>query len=79
MSKLLEEFIRLTMAETPLARVPTQLLPPEGNKENKRDEEEENEEEVSEFSGVGAIAGYTLPLGMQPCVMRDKKKRHRSR
>jgi hypothetical protein len=26
--------------------------------------DEENEDELEEFSGAGAIAGYTLPLGM---------------
>ena len=25
-----------------------------------------DEEELDEFSGAGAVAGYTLPLGMRP-------------
>jgi len=25
-----------------------------------------SEEELDEFSGAGAVAGYTLPLGMRP-------------
>lgn len=27
---------------------------------------DEGEEELDEFSGAGAVAGYTLPLGMRP-------------
>ena len=51
-----------------------------------------DEEELDEFSGAGAVAGYTLPLGMRPPGPRRdtinvarrsfgggdrKKKRHR--
>ena len=35
--------------------------------------EELEEEELDEFSGAGAIAGYTLPLGMEPKVKKSKK------
>lgn len=42
---------------------PNQLLSPE-----QADEDSGKEEagEIDEFSGVGAIAGYTAPLGMDP-------------
>jgi hypothetical protein len=33
------------------------------------------EEELNEFSGVGAVAGYTLPLGMAPNHLDVQKKR----
>ena len=36
-------------------------------------DELDEEEELDEFSGVGAIAGYTLPLGMEPTVKKSKK------
>ena len=29
-------------------------------------ESDEDEEELDEFSGAGAVAGYTMPLGMRP-------------
>jgi hypothetical protein len=61
-NKLLKEFVRLALREaTPLARVPNQLLSIDD--EGKEDVEDE---EVCEFSGVGAVAGYALPLGMNP-------------
>lgn len=36
-------------------------------------EEIEEEEALDEFSGVGAIAGYSLPLGMEPKVKKNRK------
>ena len=30
------------------------------------DKDSEEDEELDEFSGVGAIAGFSLPLGMSP-------------
>lgn len=32
-------------------------------------------EKLDEFSGTGAIVGYTLPLGMDPDAMNVKKKK----
>ena len=32
------------------------------------------EEELDEFSGTGAVAGFSLPLGMSPTSPRRKKK-----
>jgi len=36
-------------------------------------EELDEEEELDEFSGVGAVAGYALPLGMEPKVKKNRK------
>lgn len=78
---LLEEFIRLILVENPDARVPTQLLSPDevkGDKEGK-DHDVENQG-IEEFSGAGAIAGYTLPLGMNPdAAGRRKNKSQRKK
>ena len=75
MSKvLLARYIRLVL-ETRNARVPTQLLDPEGSEEEGKDEVED----VNEFSGVGAVAGYTAPLGMSPDDLGRKKSRSRRR
>lgn len=56
--KMLREYIRLMVEDRGgIARVPTQLLPPE--------ETETDKDEVDEFSAVGAgsVAGYAAPLG----------------
>lgn len=71
MNKEFREYIRMIIAEV-LAenpRVPSQLVSPddgEKKKEKADDSEKDEEDELDEFSGVGAIAGYTLPLGMAP-------------
>ena len=36
-------------------------------------DEIDEEESLDEFSGVGAVAGYTLPLGMKPKVKKGRK------
>ena len=36
--------------------------------------QEKEDEEVDEFSGVGAISGYTLPLGTSPEKIDHKKR-----
>lgn len=63
--KLLEEFIRLALQETPLARVPNQLMTFDGEPAEKGEPEEVDAEQVQEM-GVGSIMGYSLPLGMDP-------------
>ena len=70
------EYIRLALREARLARVPQQLmpLPAEIGTEEDGTEEQEN---VQEFSGVGAIAGYTAPLGMSPDELGRKKNKPR--
>lgn len=35
------------------------------------------EEELEEFSGAGAVAGFSLPLGMSPGHERKRKKKRR--
>lgn len=76
MGNLLMEYIRLALHEARLARVPKQLLPlpTENGTEEDGTEEQEN---VQEFSGVGAIAGYTGPLGMSPDKLGRKKNKPR--
>ena len=80
MSKLLSEYIRLALSEAGLARVPQQLLSPDTVKDAEDGEEEpkdmlRDEGSVNEFSGVGAIAGYTAPLGMSPDRLGRKKNK----
>lgn len=41
----------------------SQLVSPD-NGEKKMDKDSEKNQELDEFSGVGAIAGFSLPLGM---------------
>jgi hypothetical protein len=83
MQSLLEEFIRLVI-EGQSARVPNQLISPEEASTEDSGSEDEwdvgQENSVEEFSGAGAIAGFTLPLGMSPGDVnvgsrRNKKKR----
>lgn len=59
---ILVKYIRLVLESTKDARVPNQLIDDtdETSSEKKKDEVED----VVEFSGCGAIAGYTAPLGM---------------
>lgn len=67
--KELRKYIKLlvteVLAENPAA--PSQLVSksgPKGSTKKQDEEEDSDEDELEEFSGVGAIAGYTLPLGM---------------
>jgi len=74
MSKtLLMRYIRLTLDEAHLARVPQQLMSPTDSEEGSEDEAEN----VQEFSGVGAIMGYSAPLGMDPDKLGRKKNASR--
>lgn len=72
MSNLLMRYIRLALAEAHLARVPQQLVTPDSTDSGQDEAAAEN---VNEFSGVGAIAGYTAPLGMSPDRLGRKKNR----
>lgn len=73
--KLLKEYVRFVLESAKDARVPNQLVGNEGT-----DQEDDDEaEDVKEFSGVGAIAGFTAPLGysaedMQPNSSKKKKR-----
>lgn len=69
---LLVAYIREAVKEAHLARVPNQLLPAD-SVEGERDEDEV----VDEFAGVGGIAGYTGPLGMDPDKLGRKKNKPR--
>ena len=69
MSKqLLVRYLRMAVKEAKLARVPNQLVEPDSERDA-----DEGEESVQEFSGVGAIAGYSGPLGMDPDKLGRKK------
>ena len=71
--KLLMRFIRLALAEAHPARVPNQLVPDSVETEK----QDEGHEDINEFSGVGAIAGYTAPLGMDPDKLGRRKNASR--
>lgn len=72
---LLKRYIRLALAEAHLARVPQQLLSPDQETDNR--DEDEGEEDVNEFSGVGSIVGYSVPLGMDPDRLGRQKNRRK--
>lgn len=80
--KLLREFVRLIIHESPLARVPTQLLEPTeiGKKRSSCtcDAQEERScscDGVDEFSAVGGggVAGYTGGFATDPDKLKRKK------
>lgn len=50
-------YIRLAVNEAKLARVPNQLIEPDADKDP------EDEASSNEHSGVGAIGGFSAPLG----------------
>lgn len=45
----------------------------------RKEAEYEDEEEVNEFSGVGSIAGYSLPLGADPDQYGRQKNKTRKK
>ena len=61
--------------ETHMARVPNQLMSPDVGDTN----DDEADESVNEFSGVGAIAGYSAPLGMDPDLLGRKKNKSKKK
>lgn len=69
----------MIVEQTPLARVPNQLIDPDDvqGKEDVTDEADAGD--VNEFSGVGGIAGYSLPLGMDPDAAGRRKNAPRSK
>lgn len=73
--KLIAQYVKLLLDEAKLARVPQQLISPD--KDNEETNEVEEAESVNEFSGVGAVAGYSAPLGMNPDKLGRKKNKVR--
>jgi hypothetical protein len=79
---LLRSYIRNFLLENNPAAA-KQLISPDsvssggGDKESKDDEEDKKDEdlEINEFSGVGAVAGFSAPLGMGSEDMQGYKKR----
>jgi hypothetical protein len=62
MQKLLRDYILLAL-EARQVRVPTQLVDIEEETEENIPHTNGDEPSIDEFSGVGAVAGYVLPLG----------------
>ena len=64
---LLRTLIRMMVSEVRgQPRVGDQLKKPNGSPESGDEEDDaDTEEKVAEFSGAGAVAGMTLPLGMK--------------
>ena len=78
---LLKQYIMMLVAEARNANVPNQLLAPNGNSEEESVDGQEDMEEddgLKEFSAVGAIAGYTAPLGMSGDALGRKKNKRKS-
>lgn len=73
MSKLLKRYITMVLEDARLARVPQQLVSPDGEQSGNSEDGKEEAEDVYEFSGAGAGAGYTLPLGMDPDAAGRRK------
>jgi hypothetical protein len=72
MSKiLLKRYIKMVMEDV-TRPAPNQLLSPEQADEDSGTEEAS---EIDEFSGAGAVAGYTAPLGINPDKLNRKKNK----
>lgn len=79
---LIKEEIRLYEVER-FSRGGNQLLSPNVvdkgitkiNKDDEDQEEQEIECDTSEMSGVGAVAGVILPVGMSPSVPTQRTKK----
>ena len=70
MNKEFREYIRMMiseiMEENSLPTASQLVSPDNGEAPLDEDKDSEEDEELDEFSGVGAIAGFSLPLGMSP-------------
>ena len=79
---LIKEEIRLYEVER-FSRGGNQLLSPnvvdKGTTKINKDDEDQEEQEIecdtSEMSGVGAVAGVILPVGMSPSVPMQRTKK----
>lgn len=79
---LIKEEIRLYEVER-FSRGGNQLLSPnvvdKGTTKINKDDEDQEEQEIecdtSEMSGVGAVAGVILPVGMSPSVPTQRTKK----
>lgn len=60
------------------ANVPTQLIDPDDlNKDKEVESTDEKTDGIKEFSGCGAVAGYTGPLGINPDALGRKKNKRK--
>jgi hypothetical protein len=82
MKEQLRHYIRIILDEiiSENPRVASQLVAEPRNKSAKPAHDEEDlEKEIEEFSGVGSIQGFALPLGMSPDMpIAGSKKRKKS-
>ena len=82
MNKEFREYIRMMiseiMEENSLPTASQLVSPDNGEAPLDKDKDLEEDKELDEFSGVGAIAGFSLPLGMSPDLpvpgSRSRKK-----
>lgn len=83
MNALLRKYIREIVLEVRANPAVANQLPgtPRPGEKEKKDKEEDEVEELDEFSGAGAIAGFTAPLGLSgqdvegPGSRGERKKR----
>jgi len=81
MDEKLRSYIKLLIAEILEENRPAaqQLVRQDHGKRSLKKKDAEEDEEIQEFSGVGAIQGFTLPLGMSPdSPIRGSKKRKKN-
>jgi hypothetical protein len=79
MDEKLRDYIRILVSEILEENRPAaqQLVRQDHGKRSIKKKEADEDEELEEFSGVGAIQGFTLPLGMSPDspIMGSKKRK----
>ena len=84
MSALLRRYIREILSEVDVNPAVGNQLPGTLKPGEKEDKEEDEVDELEEFSGAGAIAGFTAPLGLSgqdvegPGSRGERKKRKKS-
>lgn len=68
MDEKLRDYIRILVSEILEENRPAaqQLVRQDHGKRSIKKKDADEDEELEEFSGVGAIQGFTLPLGMSP-------------
>lgn len=73
---LLMRYVKMVLESAKDARIPNQLV---GNEDSETDKKKKEKQDIDEFSGVGAVMGYSAPLGMNPDDMGRKKNKPRGR
>ena len=81
MSALLRRYIREILSEADVNPAVGNQLPGTPKPGEEKDKDKDEVEELEEFSGAGAIAGFTAPLGLSgqdvegPGSRGERKKR----